>query len=181
MARALSRGFIGVAALLASSAAASGLGDSPLEYQVKAAYLYNFAKFVEWPATSADAGKPFLLGVLGHDPFGPALDETVEGKTVHGRAVAVRRISSAAEARTCDELFIGAGEIKRLPEILQALQGRSVLIVGESRDFVLSGGMIGLVKEDDKVRFEVNTAAAERARLRVSSQLLRLARRVAKD
>jgi YfiR/HmsC-like len=179
MARPHWRRFIGVGAVAALSAAASGLGESPLEYQVKAAYLYNFAKFVDWPATSADAGKPFVIGVLGRDPFGRVLDETVEGKTVRGRAVAVRRVASPAEARECDEIFIG--EIRHLPEILQALRGRSVLIVGETVDFVLEGGMIGLVKEDNKVRFEVNTTAAEKARLRVSSQLLRLARRVAKD
>ena len=180
MPRLRSTALVGIGAVLAFCAGASGLGEQPTEYQVKAAYLYNFAKFVEWP-TPADAGKQFQIAVLGHDPFGPLLDETVEGKTVRGRAVAVRRVSSAAEARTCDELFLGAAEARRLPEVLQALRGRSVLIIGESRDFVLEGGMIGLVNEDNKVRFEVNMTAAEKARLKVSSQLLRLARRVAKN
>lgn len=170
-----------VAASLVLCAGAYGLSEQASEYQVKAAYLYNFAKFVEWPAGSSDAGRQFQIAVLGHDPFGPVLDETVEGKTVRGRAVVVRRVSSAAEARACDELFLAAAEARRLPEVLQALQGRSILIVGESRDFVLEGGMIGLVNENSKVRFEVNTSAAERARLRVSSQLLSLARRVARD
>jgi hypothetical protein len=156
-------------------------GPNPrLEYRVKAAFVFNFAKFVEWPPGTGDSG-PFVIGVFGSDPFGEILDTTVEGKTVRGRPLAVRRYISASEARGCDLLFVSAAETKHLPEILRNLAGRSVLVVGEGPELIRAGGAIGLIEEDDKVRFEINDTAAERAGLKISSQLLKLARRVTRD
>ncbi len=153
--------------------------DVRLEYQIKAAFVFNFAKFVEWPA--ANNSGPFVIGIFGRDPFDGTLDSTVEGKTVHGKPFAVRRYGTPAEVKACDLLFVSAAETKHLPEILRALAGRSVLVVGEGTEFIDAGGSIGLVVEADKVRFEINSAAAERAGLKISSQLLKLARRVTRD
>jgi hypothetical protein len=162
------------------SPASAGSPDSRLEYRVKAAFVYNFAKFVEWPQAVGYGGKPFVIGVLGRDPFGRILDDTVNGKTVRGRTLVIQRLSSWAQAHECDLLFVSGSENKRLPESLRGI-GRGVLVVGDSPDFVLSGGMIGLINEDSKVRFEINELAAERAGLKISSQLLKLARRVTRN
>ena len=151
-----------------------GGAQSLSEYQAKAAFLYNFARFVEWPADSP--GDPFVIGILGEDPFRGALETTVKDKTVEARPVLVRRVSSAEAARSFQILFISASERDRLPSILDSLKGSAVLTVGETEGFASRGGVINFVIEDDRERFEVNTAAAGRARLKISSRLLGLAR-----
>jgi hypothetical protein len=166
------------AALLASTllpAAAPGASElaAPTEYQVKAAFLYNFAKFVEWP--DAQPRAPFVIGVLGEDPFGPVLDQTVTGKTVMSRPFAVRRLADAADAPQVDILFIAASERARLPEVLGRLRGANVLTVGDSESFVDRGGMVGFRTAGNMVRFDINLREANRAGLKISSQLLRLA------
>jgi len=165
-------------ALAALPAPAPGASEfaAPTEYQVKAAFLYNFAKFVEWP--DAQPRAPFVIGVLGDDPFGPVLDQTVTGKTVLSRPLAVRRLADAADAPQVDILFIAASERARLPEVLRRLRGANVLTVGDTENFVGRGGMVGFRIAGNTVRFDINLREATRAGLRISSQLLRLAGRV---
>lgn len=149
----------------------------PTEYEVKAAFLYNFAKFVKWPAEQA-LGPTFVVAVLGVDPFGEVLDKTFAGKTLAERKAEIRRIDSANAATDAQLLFVAASEKTRLAQILKALEGASVLTVSEMDGFSERGGMIGLKVQDDVVRFDVNLAQVERARLKMSSQIIRLAQRV---
>lgn len=142
------------------------------EYQVKAAFLLNFGKFVEWP--SGDASD-LLICVLGDDPFGETLDDTVAGRTVGRRTVATRRIGAVAQAKSCSILFVSRSESGSVDGILSALRGSPILLVGELDRFATRGGMINFVEVDQKIRFEINEAAAKKAGLKISSQLLRLA------
>ncbi|MGH9688160.1 MAG: YfiR family protein [Candidatus Acidiferrales bacterium] len=153
-----------------------GQEPGPTEYQLKAAFLFNFAKFVEWPASSfASPQGPFSICILGTDPFGPGIDETLQGQMIGGRAVTVLRVREAAQLRRCQVAFISASEKGNLPRILQTLRGANVLLVGETPGFVAAGGTIEFEMQDNRVRFSINPDAAERAGLRVSSKLLSLA------
>jgi len=147
------------------------------EYQVKAAFLYNFMKFVEWPGDGLNNPGTLTLGILGRDPFGDALDE-VRDKTAKGRRVVIVHLHGIEEARECDLLFVCASEKGRLPQILRGVQSARVLTVADQEGFCQAGGIINLVFVNNRVGFEVNVAAANRVRLRVSSQLLKLARLV---
>jgi YfiR/HmsC-like len=161
-------------ALVASLAA-----DEPLEYQVKAAFLLNFTKFVEWPASAFERpDSPISICVLGDDPFGRALDEIVAGEVVSGRKVAAQRIKRVPPPRACQVLFAGRSE-KDIAELLPGL-GRGVLTVGEGEGFLLDGGMIAFVIENRRVRFEINQTVAERAGLKLSAKLLTVAKAVEK-
>jgi hypothetical protein len=154
----------------------AGVTRSP-EYAVKAAFIYNFAKFVEWPPGALPSGgSTFNVCVLGQDPFGEVLDSTVAGKAIGGRMLAVERVASPSDAASCSIVFIGASEAANLARVLGRLQGTPVLTVGDLDRFADRGGMIGLFVENSRVRFAINTNAAERAHLRISSALLNLAR-----
>jgi len=147
------------------------------EYQVKAAYLFNFLKFVEWPDdVFPDTLAPFVIGIVGNDPFGDALPQVIVGKTVQGRDLVVRKYGTGENLRGCQILFIDASEKKRLPQLLAGLRGSSVLTVADLYGFLDAGGMIQFLSEDNHVRFAINADAAVRARLKVSSKLLSLAR-----
>ena len=149
---------------------------APTEYQVKAAFLYSFAKFVQWPADAfADPRAPFVVGVLGDDPFGRILDETLAGKTVLERPIRVRRYGTAEEAALAQIVFVGASEEPERQRILKALRGRAVLSTGDGEGFAQSGGIVGFTTRDKHVRFEINLSRADEARLKISSQLLKLA------
>jgi hypothetical protein len=163
--------------LLAAPAGAARSPEEDLEYGVKAAFLYNFAKFVDWPAGAfPDARSPFNLCVLGDDPFGPLLDRTVADDSIDGRPIAVRRGARLAELRGCHVLFVSRSERERRREVLAALHNAAVLTVGDADGFLADGGMIDFVLESNRVRFEVNLAAVEKSPLKMSSKLLRLAR-----
>ena len=150
-----------------------------LEYQVKSAFLFNFAKFVDWPSDpNLSPDSNLTLGVVGKDPFGDTLEETVRGKTVHGKKLVIRRFRQVEELEPCHILFISSSVASRLPEILERLRGLPVLTVGETKRFTHVGGVINFFVERKMVRFEINAAAAERAGLRVSSRLLSLAKLV---
>jgi hypothetical protein len=160
---------LGIPALRAQQPRAS-------EYQVKATYIYNFARFVAWPATSAAAkSDEFALCVLGRDPFGSALDSVVAGEIMDGKAVSVKRVSKPRDAISCRVLFISSSEDSRLKEILAALDKACVLTVSDMPQFSQRGGMIQFVQESNKIRFEVNLASAENAGLSLSSELLKVA------
>lgn len=148
------------------------------EYQVKAAFLYNFAKFVEWPSRSPQTDEgPMVIGVLGTDTFGEALD-SLRDKSVMGRRVVVRKLIHIEEAKGCHVLFISSSERGRLAAILRAVRDQPVLTVADMEGFCHGGGIINMVSQRNKIGFEINAAAAQRAGLKISSHLLRLAKTV---
>jgi hypothetical protein len=167
-----------VAGLLVAGLAGAGRGalaEAASEYRVKAAYLYYFATFVEWPEEAfARRGDDLVIGVLGDDPFGPLIEETVRGKTAHNRRLVVRRFTRVKDALGSHILFVSASEQERLPLIFKALEGTTILTIGDVEGFAERGGQIGLRTEGTRVRFQINVAAADRAGLRISSQLLKL-------
>ena len=150
-------------------------GGPSREYLIKAAILYNFAKFTRWPAESFDsADAPLQLCVFGADPFGAAL-ETIEGKRVGSRNLSTRLIADTAEVRGCHLLFVSASERESFAEVLAATNRAAVLTVADSPDFSRAGGIITLNVIEDRTRFDVNRSAAEQAGLELSAKLLRLA------
>jgi hypothetical protein len=153
---------------------------APSEYQVKAAFLYNFAKFVEWPTQAFPADDtPITIGILGKNPFGADLERTVRDKSVNGRPLAVRSLASPDDSalKHCQIIFIYPMEKSRLGEILAKLKGTPALTVSETEGFTQAGGMINFIMEGRKVRFEINDAAATQAGLKISSKLLSLAKK----
>ena len=150
-----------------------------LGYQVKAAFLLNFTKFVDWPAAAfAAPDAPITICVIGDDPFGAILDRTVQGESVNGRAVRARRLVPEANPRSCHVLFISRSEQGSLDLIFAALRGSSTLTVSELPGFTRVGGMIEFLIEDGKVRFYISAAAADAAGVKLSSRLLRVAKEV---
>ena len=148
----------------------------PSEYQVKAAYLYNFGRFVKWPAgIAAGKGDSFAVCVLGQDPFGSTLDSALAGEALDGKPVVIRRIARPQDAADCRILFVSSTEEHHLKEILAAIDQASVLTVSDIPGFSRRGGIIQFVAEGDRVRFEINLASAESARLVLSSELLKVA------
>lgn len=147
------------------------------EYQVKAAYLYSFAKFVEWPARafSSPTG-PLQFCVLNDQSFEAELNQIVKGKSVAGRTVKVSSVQNEEQSRACQILFINSAQNREARHILEALRGTSVLTVGEAKGFVEEGGIINFVVQDDRVQFQVNHRAAEQAGLSISSRLLSVAK-----
>ena len=152
------------------------------EYQVKAVFLFNFLQFVEWPAsTFPDSGTPISIGILGDDPFGTALEETVRDETIHNRRMVVRRSHRLDDLQDCQLLFISKSENRRMADILARLSDRPVLTVSELDGFARQGGIIAFYPDGKKVRFEINTATARRLGLKLSSQLLGLGRIIGAD
>jgi hypothetical protein len=152
---------------------------NPREYQVKAVFLFNFVQFVEWPATafpSADA--PIRIGVLGDNPFSGALEAAVQGEKVRNRSIVVEPSSRLESLRDCHVVFVSRSQRAEIGTILAVLGSRPVLTIGEVPDFAGRGGIINFYLEGQKVRFEINRAAAQRSGLKLSSQLLTLARLV---
>jgi hypothetical protein len=153
---------------------------SPSEYEVKAAYLYNFGRFVEWPnqepnQAAAPSAGPFTFCVLGQDPFGRDLDAILAGETINGVNTAAVRVSKLRDAVNCRVLFISSSEDSQLKQILVALEGTSVLTVSDLPQFSQRGGMVQFVLDGKRVRFEVNLTPVEHAHLAMSSQLLKVA------
>jgi hypothetical protein len=178
--RSLSGGLACVVALLLITAPTPAQSSGPSEYQLKAAFLFNFVKFIDWPDQSfASPQAPFSVCVIGQDPFGPALDDSLAGKTVGAHAVQVNRFPnprSLADAQHCQIAFISTSERDHLHEVIDSFHGCSVLLVGDVDGFVASGGTIEFLIEADHIRFAINPEAADRADLKVSSKLLALAR-----
>jgi len=160
---------------------APGLAQNPVskEYQIKAAYLYNFAKFVEWPDPAfTNNDSPLVIGVFGQNPFGGELTAIAKDHKIHGRNIVIKHVATVTEARGVHLMFFGAAEAGHLAETLAALKANSVLTVGESEKFITAGGMINFVLAENTVRFEINAAAAEQQGLKISAQLLKLAKAV---
>ena len=152
------------------------------EFRVKAAYLYNFGKFVEWPENNVpEQDQSFKICVLGTDPFGPTLDAALASGSIGGKSVAAKRISKPQDVDSCRILFISSSEEGHLKEVLTALDKASVLTVSDIPRFSQRGGMIGFILDGNRVRFDVNLASAQSARLTLSSELLKVATNVRKD
>lgn len=146
------------------------------EYQIKAAFIYNFTKFVEWPARSfPDTNSPIVIGVMGHNPFADELEKIAKDHTVNGRGILVKNLTSAAEAETVHLLFINAGDEDRWYEAFKSLRKSAILTVGESERFAQLGGIINFTRQGDKVRLEINLEPMEEAGLKINAQLLKLA------
>jgi hypothetical protein len=146
------------------------------EYQVKALFLFNFAQFVQWPAgTFTGPDDTLNIGILGEDPFGGFLYNIVKGEKANGHPLAVQRFSRIEDVEDCQLLFVSASESKRLKNILAVMNGKSVLTVSDIEGFARSGGMIRLMMAGGKVHFRINLVSTKKARLRISSKLLRLA------
>ena len=152
------------------------------EYEVKAAFLVKFAMFVEWPARAfAQGDSPVTIGVLGEDPFGPEFEKGLRREVAAGRRFVLKRSHKVQELQEVQILFISSGEKARLPEILEALQGRPVLTVADQERFAHRGGMINFMKEGPRIRFEINAAAIQAAGLKPSSKLMQVALPVVTD
>lgn len=188
-----------ILAVIAIASHAHADSSSTREYQIKAAFVYNFIKFVDWPdeEKAADANQPIIIGIIGKDQFRGAF-ESLKDRQLKGRKVLVSRFKGVEELeiadrkdkdgphpridaiRKCYVLFICASEQKNLQAIINSVRNYSVLTVGDMEGFIETGGIINLLKEEKKVRFEINLAAAKLAKLNIRSRLLRLAKRVLK-
>jgi hypothetical protein len=146
------------------------------EYQVKAAFLYNFTRFVDWPPDLQSASSPFVIGIVGEDPFGPVLDDIVREKNWNGHRIVVRRMNANGNFHGCQILYISNSERTEVPRILAALKGEHVLTVGEFDRFLRQGGEVAFEIENDMVRIAINLKAAEAGGLKLSSRLLAVAR-----
>jgi len=149
------------------------------EYLIKAGFIFNFAKFVDWPPTTfAQPDSPIVIGILGTDPFGAIIDQIVQDKKIGGRGFVVKRLkwgTDLKDLKECKILFVGASERVHIDELVQIVKGLPILTVGETPGFAEHGGVIRLVLEDNRVRFEVNVDAARQAGLTISSRLMTLA------
>ena len=180
----------GAAALLCMAGAimwvrseASGTQEPIPEYRSKAIFLCNFGKFVQWPTDAfEDAGSPFVIGVLGEDPFGAFLEKAVKGQTVHERRIEIKRFKQVKDNGICHTLFISHSEKSRVAQILKQLGKSPTLTVSEIDRFPQKGGMIKFViTKEEQVKFEINPEAAKRSGLTIGSDLLELATKIIKS
>ncbi len=165
-----------LAALLAL--APPGYAQDETELKIKAAYLYKFGDFVEWPDSAFAGGGEFVIGVLGADAFARELERLVAGRSIQGRPVAVRRLRAGEAPAGMHMVFVGGAEDARLYHLAEALRGQPALLVTEADNAITRGSMINFVVAENKVRFDVALPAAERGHLKISARLLTVARRV---
>jgi len=164
--------------LLASLSGIASLraeAQTPNEYRVKAAFILNFTKFIDWPSDGYGDGGTLIIGIVGDDPFGGSLNQ-LHGTMVNGHRILVTRLKAGDYLRGCQILFVSSSERNRLGKILESVKGGTVLTIGELPHFNQAGGIIKFVIQDNKVRFEINTGAAGQSRLRISSKLLALSK-----
>jgi len=148
------------------------------EARLKSAFIFNFAKFVEWPANAfADANSPMVVGIVGKDTLGSALDQVIQGKSLNGRPMIVHRFAVGQEVQPCHILFVSAKNEANLAQILQRARGASVLTVGETEGFLKAGGIIRFVTVDNRLQFEISSSNAAQSGLKISSKLLQLSRK----
>jgi len=180
VARALHLALIGL--LIMVGRVACNAGPVSRECQVKAAFLYNFAKFIQWPAqTFASADSPIVIGVLGQNPISGELEKAVQGRKINGRGIIVRQVESVAAARQTQILFVDSTQENSLDEFMGALKGAPVVTVGESDSFARHGGMITFIPQGDKLRFAINVAPAENSGVKISAQLQKLATEIRRE
>jgi hypothetical protein len=160
--------------LLLLAPAVSAVAEAPGEYQVKAVFVFNFSHFVDWPAKSlASPGDPFIIGILGDDPFGARIDEAVRGEQINGHPLVVRRFHRVDEAGECRILFIAPSEGARLSHIVAAMNHSSTLTVSDLARSAERGVMIQFVTENNRIRLRINVESAHAAGLTINSNLLR--------
>lgn len=166
-----------VLAMMLGAAPCLRADDVSPEYQVKAAFIYNFAQFIQWPDRAfSDPNAPFVVGVIGQNPFGDKLEAAMRNKAIAGRPVTVRYLDSPGEIAGCQLLFVPGTEDDDLDDIFKWVSDRPILTVGESSKFLDAGGTIEFLIEDGRIRFEIDPDSAAKADLRISSKLLSLAR-----
>jgi hypothetical protein len=172
------------AALLLAALIAAHAGSAPAasditagEYQIKAAYLHHFAQFVEWPQSVLPPGAPIVIGLVGDDPFGRAIDE-IAGKHANGHPLVIRHLRWNDPLGSCQMIFISSSELDHLGAILLAVRGFSLLTVADVDNFTERGGMIELMTVQHRVLFDINTEAAAEGHMKISSKLLQIARAV---
>ena len=152
------------------------------EYKLKAAVLLNILKFVDWPtAAFLSQDTPLLIGVLGTDPFGPFMEEALGGRKIKGRSVQIKRSNELTDLKDCHVLFISDSKKRTLPTILDEVHGKPILLVSDMDQFVQDGGMVSIVREGDKIQFDVNQTAYKTSDFTISAQLLKLARNVVEE
>ena len=161
--------------MLAACMASAGGSKSVGEYQVKAVFLYNFTKFVSWPA-NAPTNTPFVIGIVGEDPFGTVLDEAVRQELMHNRPILIQRLRDDESATNCQMLFISRSEKDRINDVLERVRGRAILTVADAPQAAEQGVMINLLVVQGSVKMEINQNAVEAAGLQVSAKVLSLAR-----
>lgn len=170
---------IGTLALITAGGISTGAQAQSLEeHDAKAAFMLKLVNFVQWP-TEASQHNDLVIGFIGADATSEALQRLASGKSVNGRGIVVRRLGQDGDLKACQVIFVGSSERKSTPSVLERLRGTSVLTVGESDGFGQHGGIVNLLLNDGRIRFEVNPHAAERAHLQISSRLLSLATIVA--
>jgi len=161
-------------ALILSQCFAFAENSPAKEYRLKAAFLFNFAGFAEWPAATLPVGDaPMVIGVLGENPFDGFLEDTVRGEKINGHPLAVQFYHSAGEAQACQILFISASEAGHLDADLAGLKGKSILTVSDLQDFARRGGIIQMATENNKIRLKINLSSAKQSGVVLSSKLLR--------
>ena len=154
---------------------ASQLADNR-EYQVKAAFLYNFTQFVEWPANAfPEPAAPLVIGILGDDPFGTYLEETIEGEKVNGHPLVIQHYKNIEEVKTSHILFINQAETNKPEQAVINLKGKFILTVSDGNNFIQQGGMIRFITRNNKIQIQINPEAAKEADLIISSKLLKVA------
>jgi len=169
-------------AMVLATSCGSGRAAPPTEYQVKAAYLFNFGQFVEWPVAAWDSPQaPFGICIVGDDPFGATLDEVVRGETIKGHELVVRRFTAGDSISGCNILFMARSEAPNVERVLGSLRGRSVLTVTDAAGDESRDAIIVLVTENNRVRMRINVAAARANNLVISSKLLRPAEVVGQE
>ena len=173
-------GAVTLALVLASGPLTNSAHAASLEYQLKAAFLLNFTRYIEWPARSGKAGD-LNLCVVGPDVFGTALDQVAANKVVNGRRIVIRKNIPTPEAASCDMVYLSLTETGQIREVLEAVASSGVLTVGEEAGFLRLGGMIAFAPQDGKLRFFINAGAAERVGITISSRLMVLARNIRDD
>ena len=168
---------VGLLALASPIRAQSTDGSGSSEYLIKAGFIYNFAKLMEWPAPAfPQPTSPIVIGVLGTDPFQGMLDDVLRGKQVNGREFVVKHLKWGDDLRSCNILFVSSSERPHFDELFHLIKGLPILTIGDTPGFAERGGIINFVLEDNKVRFEIDVNAARQANISISSRLLALAR-----
>ena len=168
--------FFFILAVRTTGYAQMGFTVYPTEFQIKAKYLYNFTRYVNWPKVAfKDSLSPFIIGIIGEDPFGTELEKTVEGKKIKNRTFTVKRFVSVDDLEYCHILYIGIANRESQLQILRKIRRSSILTVGNRANFTQDGGIINFVEKKEKIRFEINTKIARESGLKISTKLLKMA------